>query len=66
MTLTEYFKTDIRGAKKEMAEHLGITQTWMALLVANRRRPSPSLAIAIEDATGGLVTRQELRPDLFT
>lgn len=66
MTLTEYFKTDIRGAKKEMAEHLGITQTWMALLVAKRRQPSPSLAIAIEDATGGLVTRQELRPDLFT
>ena len=37
----------------------------MALLIAKRRRPSPVLAIAIEDATDGLVTRQELRPDLF-
>ena len=55
-----------RGGWLVENEHLGITQTWMALLVANRRRPSPSLAIAIEDATGGLVTRQELRSDLFT
>jgi DNA-binding transcriptional regulator YdaS (Cro superfamily) len=65
MNLSEYFKTDVRGAKAEMAAHLGITATWMALLIAKRRRPSPVLAIAIEDATNGLVTRQELRPDLF-
>ena len=65
MTLNEYFKTDVRGAKAEMAAHLGITATWMALLIANRRRASPVLAIKIEEATGGLVTRQQLRPDIF-
>ena len=65
MDLKRYFDTDVRGAKKEMAEHLGITQTWMALLIARLRQPSPVLAIAIEEATGGLVTRQELRPDLY-
>ena len=65
MTLVEYFKTDVRGAKSEMAEYLGITPTWMALLIAGTRQPSPALALAIEDATGGLVTRQELRPDIF-
>jgi DNA-binding transcriptional regulator YdaS (Cro superfamily) len=65
MTLAEYFKTDVRGAKAEMAQYLGITATWMALLIAKRRQPSPALAVAIEKATAGLVTRQELRPDLF-
>jgi DNA-binding transcriptional regulator YdaS (Cro superfamily) len=65
MTLAEYFKTDVRGAKSEMAEYLNITPTWMALLIAGRRKASPVLALAIEKATGGLVTRQELRPDIF-
>ena len=27
------------------------------------RKPSPEYAVAIEKATGGLVTRQDLRPD---
>jgi DNA-binding transcriptional regulator YdaS (Cro superfamily) len=65
MTLAEYFKSDVRGAKSEMAEYLNITPTWMALIIANRRKASPVLALAIEKATGGLVTRQELRPDIF-
>ena len=65
MTLAEYFKTDVRGAKGEMAEYLKITPTWMALLIAGSRQPSPVLALAIEEATQGLVTRQELRPDIF-
>jgi DNA-binding transcriptional regulator YdaS (Cro superfamily) len=65
MTLADYFKTDVRGAKSEMAEYLKISPTWMALLIAGRRKASPVLALAIEKATGGLVTRQELRPDIF-
>ena len=65
MTLVEYFKTDVRGAKSEMAEYLGITPTWMALLISGRRKASPVLAVRIEEATGGLVTRRELRPDIF-
>jgi DNA-binding transcriptional regulator YdaS (Cro superfamily) len=65
MTLTEYFKTDVKGSKAEMAKYLGITPTWMSLLISDRRKASPVLAIALETATGGLVTRQELRPDIF-
>ena len=65
MTLIEYFKTDIRGSKAEMAEFLGITPTWISLLISGRRKASPVLALALEKATGGLVTRQELRPDIF-
>lgn len=65
MTLSDYFKTDVRGAKAEMAAHLGITPTWLSLLISGRRKASPVLAMAIEVATDGLVTRQDLRPDIF-
>jgi DNA-binding transcriptional regulator YdaS (Cro superfamily) len=65
MNLSDYFKSDIRGAKSEMAEHLRITPTWLSLIISGKRKASPVLALALENATGGLVTRQELRPDIF-
>jgi DNA-binding transcriptional regulator YdaS (Cro superfamily) len=34
--------------------------------ISNKRRPSPSLALRIERATGGVVTRDELLfPELY-
>ena len=65
MTLAEYFATEPRGSKVEMAEHLGITATYISLLIHGKRRASKSLSISIENATQGLVTRKDLRPDLF-
>jgi DNA-binding transcriptional regulator YdaS (Cro superfamily) len=65
MNLEEYFKDEPYGAKKEMAKHLGITPTWLGILIKNKRKASPALAKRIEVATVGLVTAKELRPDLF-
>lgn len=65
MLLKEYFKDEPYGSKKEMAEFLCITQTWLGLLIKQSRRPSPQLAKKIQKATQGLVTAKELRPDLF-
>lgn len=65
MHLKDYFADKPRGAKASMAESLGISRTWMALLIAKRRLPSPELAIAIAAYTSNDVTRQELRPDLW-
>lgn len=65
MTLAEYFKDEPIGAKKEMAEYLGITQAWMATLISGKALCSAQLAKRIEEATQGLVTRKEIRPDLF-
>lgn len=65
MQLKEYFDSDVRGAKQEMAEYLGITKTWMSLLISGKKRPSAELAKKIELATRRLVKRKELRPDLF-
>jgi len=65
MKLQEYFSTEPLGARGEMAEYLGISLTWMSLLIHERRTASAALALKIEKATQGLVTRKELRPDLF-
>lgn len=65
MNLKQYFKDEPHGAKKEMADYLGITQTWLGLLISKVRNPSAVLAKKIEKATQGLVTAKELRPDIF-
>lgn len=65
MTLKELFKTMPRGAQKELAALLGITQTWMTLIANGHQRPSAELAAKIADATDGRVTLKDLRPDLF-
>lgn len=49
-----------------MAEYLRITPTWLSLIMKGQRNPSADLCLRIERATGGLVKRKELRPDLFS
>jgi DNA-binding transcriptional regulator YdaS (Cro superfamily) len=65
LTLAEYFATEPRGAKAEMAEYLKISTTWLSLIMSGRKRASASLCVSIEKATQGLVKREDLRPDLF-
>ena len=65
MNLKQYFAEEPYGAKKEMAEYLGITPTWLGLLLRDARKPSPELAKKIERATQGLVPAKQLRPDLI-
>ena len=65
MTLNEYFSEEPRGAKSEMAAYLGISLTWLSLVINGKRKVSPKLALAIEEATQGLVKKADLRPDLF-
>ena len=65
MTLIEFFETKPRGAKLAMAQKLGISKTWMSLIVSGRQLPSPELCLAIERYTKGQVKRKTLRPDIF-
>ena len=65
MTLQEFFQQLPRGAKSVYAERMGITRTYMSLLIAGRRKPSPELAKIIELVTKRKVRRIELRPDIF-
>jgi len=66
MTLNDYFKEEPKGAIVEMATYLGVTSTWLSLLIHGHRKPSPTLSIKIEEATQGLVTKKELRSDIFS
>lgn len=65
MSLFEFFKGKPHGSKAEMAAALGITRTWMSLIISDREKPSVELAIAIEKYTKGKVKRKVLRPDIF-
>ena len=65
MNLKEYFKEEPKGAINEMAEFLSVTPTWLSLIIHGPRKPSPKLAVAIENATQGLVSKKDLRPDIF-
>ena len=65
MTLKEYFIDKDRGAKAAMAEALGISRTWLSLVITDREKSSAELAVAIERYTKGKVKRKVLRPDIF-
>jgi DNA-binding transcriptional regulator YdaS (Cro superfamily) len=65
MNLKEYFSTEPRGSKQEMADHLGISFTWLSLLINNKRTVSPMLAVKIDEATQQLVSKEELLPSIF-
>jgi DNA-binding transcriptional regulator YdaS (Cro superfamily) len=65
MTLDEFFATKPRGAKLEMANKIGVSKTWMSLIISGRKLASPELSGAIERYTKGRVKRAVLRPDIF-
>jgi len=65
MTLKQYFLDKPRGAKADMAAAMGVSRTWLALLISGARMPGAELAVALHRYTDGAVTREELRPDLF-
>ncbi|KAB5626397.1 helix-turn-helix domain-containing protein [Pseudomonas putida] len=53
-----------RGGKKIIALRLGVTASYLSRLVSGDRSVTAERAIQIEEATDGLVTRSELRPDI--
>lgn len=65
MTLKNYFLPLPRGSKVSMARALGISKTWLSLIINGQKSPSAQLSKEIEKNTNGVVTRKDLRPDLF-
>lgn len=65
MTLEKYFQNKPRGSKIAMARALGISKTWLSLVISGRQGASPELCVAIERYTKGAVSRRNLRPDVF-
>ncbi|MFC4849768.1 transcriptional regulator [Vogesella sp. GCM10023246] len=64
MNLSDYFKT-ARGARASLAEKVGRSPAYLSHVATGYRRASVNLAIAIEQATDGQVTRSSLRADVW-
>jgi len=65
MTLREWLARQPRGKQQEIARIVGVSETWMSLLVNGKGRPSAELANVLHSLTNGEVPREELRPDIF-
>ncbi|WP_444902197.1 transcriptional regulator [Microbulbifer sp. SSSA007] len=53
------------GTQQKLATALGLSQGAVAQWVTGRRPVPPRQCIPIEMVAGGVVTRHELRPDVF-
>ncbi|TPQ24920.1 transcriptional regulator [Methylomonas koyamae] len=62
MTLEDYLKT---STQTELAERLGVSQGLISQWLSGDVKISPERAIAIEEATRGIVTREEILPKFF-
>ncbi|MEB8488352.1 YdaS family helix-turn-helix protein [Acidithiobacillus ferriphilus] len=51
--------------KRALAEHAGTKLIYLHQIAGGFSAPSARLAIRVERATNGVVTREELRPDIF-
>lgn len=55
---------EIVGSQKILAEKLGVTQQIISYWLKHNKFPAEHVSDA-EKATGGIITRHQLRPDLF-
>ena len=53
------------GSQQALAAAIGVSQQQVSYLMTKAKRIPAEVAIAVERATEGEVTRAELRPDLF-
>lgn len=65
MTLTEYLSKLGRGGKDEFAKKIGVSKSFLRQMETGTSKVPPPRALAIEKHTNGLVTKTELRPDLW-
>lgn len=66
MTLAEYIADPARRADLIARLDTSYMTLWQVATGWRGRRVSPQRAMAIERATGGVVTKQSLRPDIWT
>lgn len=65
MDIRQYLSADGAPSQDQFAKLLGVTQGLVWQWLNGRTRITAERCIAIERATGGQVTRYELRPDIY-
>jgi DNA-binding transcriptional regulator YdaS (Cro superfamily) len=63
MELREYLDGLERGGATRFAASINVTPSYLSQLAAGTTPRSPARCVQIELATGGLVSRKDLRPD---
>lgn len=65
MKLSKYLKTLTPTQRETLAKRAKTTLAYLQQLSGGHRAAGPQLARRLEEASGGLVTRHDLRPDIF-
>lgn len=55
----------VGGSQSELARRIGCSQVFVHHMLRGQRAIPARFCVAIEAASGGVVTRYELRPDVF-
>lgn len=53
------------GSQVKLAREVGCSQQYISWLLKDAEQISAEMAVAFERATGGVVSRASLRPDIF-
>lgn len=55
----------LHGSQAKLAMEVGCSQQYISWLLNGANQISAEMAVAFDRATGGAVSRYELRPDIF-
>ncbi len=62
MNLIDYISAS-RGRATELAKRLNVSAAYISQIASGYRKASPVMAVQIEEATNGDVSRKDSRPD---
>jgi len=65
MDISTYYSNLPVGGRKALADALDVPPAFLYQIATGRRAVPPTLCRDVERATGGAVTRYDLRPDVF-
>ncbi|MFS1524476.1 helix-turn-helix domain-containing protein [Microbulbifer sp. 2304DJ12-6] len=54
-----------KRTQAKLAQSLGVTQGLVSAWVTGRKKIAPHWCLPIEQSTNGVITRYDLRPDIF-
>lgn len=65
MDINHWWNSTDKPERQRIASECGVRPVYLYQLAIGFRRPSPQLARALEQATGGALRKEALRPDVF-
>lgn len=65
MDMRTFLKTTSKTERERVAKEVETTVAYLFQLAGGHRKPSVKLAMRLEKASGGLLSRRDLRPDIF-